>query len=76
MHCKELPTYLRTVQTLLFTGTKARAKNTLAAISIHHCSSLLLARFNHCRVLCNLFLNGFTDLGCAYSGLCYCTPQH
>ena len=55
MHCKELATYLKTVQTLLFTGTKARAKNTLATISIHHCSSLLLAQFNHRRDLCSLF---------------------
>ena len=55
MHCKELATYLKTVQTLLLTCTKARAKNTMAAISIRHCSSLLLARFNRCRDLCSLF---------------------
>ena len=42
MHCKQLASYLKTVQTLLLTGTRARAKNTMAAISICHCSSLLL----------------------------------
>ena len=55
MHCKELATYLKTVQTLLLTGTKARAKNTVTAISICHCSSLLLVGFNHCHDLCILF---------------------
>ena len=55
MHCKELATYLKTVQTLLLTGTKARAKNTMAAISTRHCSSLLLARINCCCDLHSLF---------------------
>ena len=55
MHCIELATYLKTFQTLLLTGTKARAKNTMAAISIRHCSSLLLVRFNRCRDLRILF---------------------
>ena len=55
MHCKELATYLNTVQTLLFTGTKARAKNIIVAISIFYCSSLLLVQFNHCHDLRSLF---------------------
>ena len=48
MHSKELATYLNTDQTLLFTGTKDRAKNTIAAISIRYCNNLLLAGFNRC----------------------------
>ena len=52
---QRVATYLKIVQTLLLTGTKARAKNTMAAISIRHCSSLLLARFNRCRYLHSLF---------------------
>ena len=55
MHCKELATYLKAVQTVLLTGTKARAKNTMAAISIRHCSSLLLVLYNRCRDLRSLF---------------------
>ena len=63
MHCKELATYLKTIQTLLLTGTKDRAKNTMAAISVCHCSSLLLAWFLIVAVIFVAFAGMFCGLG-------------